>query len=148
MVFKTKPFVLMYYIFVQTKNKNSMLDHIIITVSDLERSVAFYSNALKPLNISLSMDFKGKDGHPDLKGFGDGNTVFFFLKEGKSNSNGVHIGFVANDHAAVEAFYKAAVSAGAKTMYAPRIFPEYYIGYFATWIIDPDGYEIELVHKG
>jgi catechol 2,3-dioxygenase-like lactoylglutathione lyase family enzyme len=126
-----------------------MLDHIIITVSDLERSVAFYSYALKPLNISLSMDFKGKDGHPDLKGFGDGNTVFFFLKEGKSmsNSNEVHIGFVAKDHKQVEAFHTSAVEAGAKSMYAPRIFPEYYPGYFATWIIDPDGYEIELVHK-
>jgi catechol 2,3-dioxygenase-like lactoylglutathione lyase family enzyme len=125
-----------------------MLDHIIITVSDLENSVAFYTKALNPLNISLSMDFKGQDGHPDLKGFGDGNTIFFWLKEGKPKSNGVHIGFVAEDHAAVEAFYKSAVAAGAKTMYAPRVFSEYYPGYFATWIIDPDGYEIELVHKG
>ncbi len=124
-----------------------MLDHIIITVSDLERSVAFYTQAFKPLNISLSMDFKGQDGHPDLKGFGDGNTIFFWLKEGKSNSNGVHIGFVAENHAAVETFHTSAVAAGATTMYAPRVFPEYYPGYFATWIIDPDGYEIEFVHK-
>jgi catechol 2,3-dioxygenase-like lactoylglutathione lyase family enzyme len=132
---------------VETKYKNIMLDHIIITVSDLERSFAFYNNAFKPLNISFAMDFKGQNGHSDLKGFGDGNTIFFWLKEGKSNSNGVHIGFIAKDHKEVEAFHKSAVSAGAKTMYEPRIFPEYYPGYFATWIIDPDGYEIELVHK-
>ncbi len=124
-----------------------MLDHIIITVSDLERSVAFYSTALKPLNISLSMDFRGQDGHPDLKGFGDGNTIFFWLKEGKCDANGVHIGFVAENHAAVNAFHTSAIAAGAKTIHAPRIFPEYYPGYFATWITDPDGYEIELVHK-
>ncbi len=125
-----------------------MLDHFIITVSNLERSFAFYNSAFKPLNIAFAMDFKGQDGHPDLKGFGDGNTIFFWLKEGKSNFNAVHIGFVAKDHKEVEAFHKASVSAGAKTMYAPRIFPEYYPGYFATWIIDPDGYEIELVYKG
>jgi predicted enzyme related to lactoylglutathione lyase len=131
----------------QQKSKNIMLDHIIITVNDLERSFAFYNNVFKPLNISFAMDFKGQNGHPDLKGFGDGNTIFFWLKEGKSNSDGVHIGFVAKDHAAVEAFHKAAVLEGAKTIYAPKVFPEYYSGYFATWVIDPDGYEIELVHK-
>ena len=124
-----------------------MLDHIIITVSDLGSSVDFYTKALKPLGITMAMDFKGVDGHPDLKGFGNGNTIFFWLKEGKSNSNGVHIGFVAKDHKEVEAFHTAAVAAGAKTMYPPGVFPEYYPGYFATWIIDPDGYEIELVNK-
>lgn len=124
-----------------------MIDHIILTVSDLERSVAFYNNAMKPIGISMTMDFKGQDGHHDLKGFGDSKAIYFWLKEGNTNSNGVHIGFVAKDHAAVEAFHTSAVEAGAKSMYAPRVFPEYYPGYFATWIIDPDGYEIELVHK-
>ncbi|UKT64493.1 VOC family protein [Pedobacter mucosus] len=124
-----------------------MLDHIIITVSDLERSVAFYTDALKALNISLAMDFKGQDGHPDLKGFGDGKTVFLWLKEGKVNANGVHIGLVGKDHAQIKAFYTSAIAAGAQSMYAPKVFTEYYPGYFATWIIDPDGYEIELVHK-
>ncbi|WP_300669836.1 VOC family protein [Soonwooa sp.] len=123
-----------------------MLDHVIIPVSDLEQSVEFYAKALKPLNISLAMDFKGENGHPDLKGFGDGQTVFFWLKTGNP-TKGVHIGLVAKNHEEIEAFYKSAVEAGAETMYAPRVFPEYYPGYFATWIIDPDGYEIEVVHK-
>lgn len=124
-----------------------MIDHVILTVSDFERSVAFYTRALKPLGVTLIMDFKGQDGHADLKGFGDGKTIFFWLKEGKVNSNGTHVGFVAKDHAEVEAFHKAAVAAGAKSMYEPRVFPEYYPGYYAAWIIDPDGYEIELAHK-
>ena len=124
-----------------------MIDHVIITVSNFERSVAFYTEALKPLGITMSMDFKGEGGHPDLKGFGDGHTIFFWLKEGKAYPEAAHVGFVAKDHAAVDAFYKAAVEAGAKTKYSPRIFPEYYPGYYAAWILDPDGYEIELVHK-
>lgn len=124
-----------------------MIDHVIITVSSFERSVAFYSNALEPLGITMSMEYKGEGNHPDLMGFGDGKTIFFWLKEGKSVSNGMHIGFVAKDHAEVDAFYKAAVAAGAQAIHVPGIFPEYYPGYYATWVLDPDGYELELVHK-
>lgn len=124
-----------------------MIDHVILTVNNFERSVAFYTKALEPLGITLAMDFKGEGGHPDLKGFGDGNTIFFWIKEGNVNANGVHIGFVAKDHAEVQAFHKAAVEAGAVSKESPRIFPEYYPGYYAAWIIDPDGYEIELAHK-
>jgi catechol 2,3-dioxygenase-like lactoylglutathione lyase family enzyme len=51
-----------------------MIDHIILTVSDFERSVAFYSRALKPLGITNFIDYEGQDGHPDLRGFGDGLT--------------------------------------------------------------------------
>jgi catechol 2,3-dioxygenase-like lactoylglutathione lyase family enzyme len=59
-----------------------MLDHIILTVSDVERSLAFYEAALKPLNIKFFMPYKGKDGHPDLWGFGDGKRAFFWMKAG------------------------------------------------------------------
>jgi catechol 2,3-dioxygenase-like lactoylglutathione lyase family enzyme len=45
-----------------------MIDHIILTVSDFERSVAFYAKALKPLGITNFLDYEGQDGHPDLKG--------------------------------------------------------------------------------
>lgn len=125
-----------------------MIDHVIITVSSFERSVAFYTKAFKPLGISMSMDFKGQDGHPDLKGFGDGNTIFFWLKEGKANANGIHIGFVAEDHEQVDTFYQEALKADAQSIHSPRIFLEYYPGYYAAWVLDPDGYELELVHKG
>src|SRR5258708_39872808 len=59
-----------------------MLDHIILTVSDVERSLAFYEAALKPLNIKFFMLYKGEDGHPDLWGFGDGKSEFFWIKQG------------------------------------------------------------------
>ena len=42
-----------------------MLDHVILTVSDFKRSVAFYTKALKPLGITNFMEYEGKDGHPD-----------------------------------------------------------------------------------
>ena len=43
-----------------------MIDHIILTVSDFERSVAFYTKALKPLGITNFIDYEGHPGHPDL----------------------------------------------------------------------------------
>ena len=55
----------------------NMIDHIILTVSDFERSIAFYEKALKPLGITTFIDYKGKDGHPDLKGFAEGKSHFF-----------------------------------------------------------------------
>jgi|SRR2546430_2437581 len=86
-----------------------MLDHVIITVSDFARSIAFYEQALKPLGITDFSDYKGQDGHPDLKGFGNGGRLFFWLKEGRPDPDAVHFGFVAKSHAEVNAFFVAAI---------------------------------------
>ena len=59
-----------------------MLDHIILTVSDVERSLKFYTAALKPLKIKMSEPYKGADGHPDLWGFGGGQKAFFLAETG------------------------------------------------------------------
>src|SRR5882724_10637312 len=131
----------------KTKEGKIMIDHIILTVSDFERSVAFYAKALKPLGITNFTDYEGRNGHPDLKGFGDGKKAFFWLKKGKPDPQAVHVGFVAKDHAEVDAFYKAAVKAGGKSKESPQTRPEYYPGYYATWVLDPDGHDIEVVHK-
>jgi catechol 2,3-dioxygenase-like lactoylglutathione lyase family enzyme len=124
-----------------------MLDHIILSVSDVERSLKFYEAALKPLKITMFMPFKGAEGHPDLWGFGDGEKAFFWLKQGKPNPAAIHWGFVAESKKMVDAFYKAAMAAGAKDRISPRARLEYYPGYYAADIFDPDGYTFEVVHK-
>jgi catechol 2,3-dioxygenase-like lactoylglutathione lyase family enzyme len=91
-----------------------MLDHVIVTVSDFARSIAFYAQALKPLGITDFLDYKGQDGHPDLKGFGNDGRFFFWLKEGRPNPDAVHFGFVAKSHAEVNAFFVAAIAAGGR----------------------------------
>jgi predicted DCC family thiol-disulfide oxidoreductase YuxK len=91
-----------------------MLDHVIVTVSDFTRSIAFYEQALKPLGITDFLDYKGQDGHPDLKGFGNDERFFFWLKEGRPNPDAVHFGFVAKSHAEVNAFFVAAIAAGGR----------------------------------
>ena len=82
-----------------------------------------------------------------MKGFGDGKRAFFWLKEGKADPQAVHVGFVAKNHAEVDAFYKAGMNAGGKSKKAPQARPEYYPGYYATWVFDPYGHDIEVVHK-
>ena len=96
-----------------------MLDHMILTVSDVERSLAFNKAALKPLHIKFVMPYTGEDGHPDLWGFGDGKRAFFWIKQGKPDPAAIHWGFVAANAHEVDDFYKAAMSAGAKDNISP-----------------------------
>ena len=125
-----------------------MLDHMILSVSDVERSLRFYETALKPLDIKMFMPFKGQNGHPDLWGFGDGKRAFFWLKLGRPNPDAIHWGFSADSNKLVDSFYKAALAAGAKDRISPRARLEYYPGYYAADVYDPDGYHFEVVHKG
>jgi catechol 2,3-dioxygenase-like lactoylglutathione lyase family enzyme len=109
--------------------------------------LGFYEAALKPLNIKFFLPYKGEDGHPDLWGFGDGKRAFFWLKVGKPDPAAIHWGFMAESNERVDAFYKAALSAGAKDNISPRARLEYYSGYYAADVLDPDGYSFEAVHK-
>ncbi len=125
-----------------------MIDHIILTVSDVERSLKFYGAALKPLKIKMFMPYKGTNGDPDLWGFGDGKKAFFWLKQGKPDPVSIHWGFVAEDNKEVDAFYEAAIAAGAEEHISPRARLEYGPAYYAGDVFDPDGYTFEVVHKG
>jgi predicted lactoylglutathione lyase len=127
--------------------ETTMLGFIILTVSDVERSMAFYEAALKPLNIKFFLPYKGKDGDPDLWGFGDGKSAYFWLKQGRPDSESIHWGFMAESNAKVDEFYKAAIAAGARDNISPRARLEYYSGYYAADVFDPDGYSFEVVHK-
>lgn len=127
-----------------------MLDHVFIAVSDLDRSIAFYEKALAPLGIRHAIDYDGADGpegHPDLKGFGCDGRVFFWLRQGRSDAAAVHVGLIANGEAEVNAFYVAAISAGATDNGAPGPRLHYDPRYYAANILDPDGYSIEAVYK-
>ena len=124
-----------------------MLDHIIITVSDMKRSATFYKQALGSLGVSHFQDYKGANGHPDLVGFGDGKRGFFWLESGTPNPAAVHVAFAARSVHEVDEFYEAALAAGARDNISPRIREEYYPGYYAADVLDPDGYSIEVVHK-
>jgi catechol 2,3-dioxygenase-like lactoylglutathione lyase family enzyme len=127
-----------------------MLDHVFLTVTDLDRSIAFYEKTLAPLGIEHTVDYDGKDGpagHPDLKGFGRDNRVFFWLRAGEADSRAAHVGFVASSTAEVDAFYQAAMAAGASDNGKPGVRLYYDPRYYAANVRDPDGYSLEAVYK-
>ena len=127
-----------------------MLDHVFLSVSDLSKSIKFYEQALISLGILHSVDYDGTDGpegHPDLKGFGSNGRVYFWLRGGAADARAVHVGFVANSVAQVDAFHAAAIKAGATDNGAPGARLYYDPRYYAANILDPDGYSIEVVYK-
>jgi hypothetical protein len=127
-----------------------MLDHVFLSVTDIDRSIVFYLQALAPLGITTRVDYDGKDGppgHPDLKGFGADGRIFFWLRQGDADSRAAPIGFVADGVAQVDAAYDAAIAAGA-TDNGPPAFRDYYDPrYYAANVLDLDGYSLEFVYK-
>jgi catechol 2,3-dioxygenase-like lactoylglutathione lyase family enzyme len=127
-----------------------VLDHVFISVSNIDRSIAFYEKALEPLGITHALDYDGKDGppgHPDLKGFGANGRVFFWLREGVVEGRAAHIGFVAKGKPQVDAAHAAAIVAGALEIHPPGPQLHYDPRYYAAQVYDPDGYSIEFVYK-
>ena len=127
-----------------------MLDHVFLSVSDIDRSIAFYEAALAPLGIAHAIDYGGKDGppgHPDLKGFGANGGVFFWLRMGVVEGRAAHVGFIANGKLQVDAAYAAAMAAGATEIHPPGPQLHYDPRYYAAQVRDPDDYSLEFVYK-
>ncbi len=123
-----------------------MIDHVGFPVSDFARAKAFYTNALLPLDYRLVMEVtqEQNDGDPSA-GFGaDGKPDFWIGGEGGLNKP-LHVAILAKDRAAVDAFYKAAIAAGGRDNGAPGIRPHYHPNYYAAFVFDPDGHNVEAV---
>ncbi len=114
-----------------------MIAHTGLHVSDFQRSKTFYLKVLEPLGYTNNMEFG------DSAGFNDGkNTDFWINKE--STVVPTHLAFEAKSRQQVEAFYKAALAAGGKDNGAPG-YRDYSPGYYAAFVHDPDGNNIEAV---
>ncbi|ATX65560.1 VOC family protein [Roseinatronobacter bogoriensis] len=127
-----------------------MLDHIFLTVGDTARSIAFYERVLPILGIATRHDYDGAEGptgHPDLKGFGANGRVFFWLRQGTAAPGAVHVGFVADSEAMVNAAHAQALAAGATEIHAPGPQLHYDPRYYAAQVRDPDGHSLEFVFK-
>ncbi len=118
------------------------LDHVGLQVSDYARAKAFYSQALEPLSIKLLMEFPSESG--GVAGFGRCKPEFWIAAAGNSTSP-FHIAFRAVNRAEVDAFYKAAMAAGAKDNGAPGLRPQYHPDYYGAFVLDPDGHNVEAV---
>ena len=124
-----------------------MLDHVGFAVSDLERSRTFYEAVLAPLGITLQMTIppeKAKAGGTAL-GFGKGDDGFFWIGDNEAVGEGTHVAFVAETRAKVEAFHRAALAAGGRDNGPPGLRPHYGPDYYAAFVLDPDGINVEAV---
>jgi catechol 2,3-dioxygenase-like lactoylglutathione lyase family enzyme len=123
-----------------------MLDHIGFGVADFARSKAFYLRALAPLGIAVVMEVTPEEtGGDAYAGFGAAGKPFFWIGTGRALTGRLHVAFAANDRAAVDAFYRAAIAAGGSDNGAPGVRPQYHPNYYGAFVLDPDGHNVEAV---
>lgn len=118
-----------------------MFDHIALPVADYARSKAFYQAVLAPLKFVLVVE-----SGPASAGFGVPGRPKFWISGGEGSLKGeLHVAFEASDHGAVQAFHRAALEAGGTDNGVPGLRPDYHANYFAAFVRDPDGHNIEAV---
>jgi lactoylglutathione lyase len=123
-------------------HRGRLIDHLQLVVSDIKKSSVFYKAIFTSLNIPLGgegVDYFWAD------------EIFISSKDSPA-SNGkltgrVHLAFQAKDEEMVKAFYEAGLNNGGKDNGAPG-FRQYHPGYFAAFLLDPDGNNIEAVFHG
>lgn len=118
-----------------------MIDHVSIKVKDVEQAKAFYEAALAPLGYARGIEYPGGmqllvEGEP-------GDVWVEPLPEG-AEAVPTHVALRAADAAAVDAFYEAALAAGGTDNGAPGP-RDYHPGYYAAFVLDPEGNNIEAV---
>ncbi|OCX20202.1 glyoxalase [Stutzerimonas xanthomarina] len=124
-----------------------MIDHIVIHVSNLAASRAFYSAVLKPLGMHVRKEldddgvlFGGVEPVP-----GEDPAGEFCLLQAEVPRKRCHLAFRARTREQVDAFYQAALAAGGIDNGAPGLRPQYHGNYYAAFVHDLDGYNIEAV---
>jgi len=123
-----------------------MIDHIGIGASDFEASRRFYDAALATLDFGMIMEVMSEEsgGYHGI-GYGKDGKPFFWLGDDGPRGTGIHIAFSAASRSQVDAFYAAALGAGGKDNGAPGLRPHYHPNYYAAFVIDPDGLNVEAV---
>jgi catechol 2,3-dioxygenase-like lactoylglutathione lyase family enzyme len=122
-----------------------MIDHVGFPVSDYARAKAFYERALAPLGYTLIMEVQQNEQDAKAAGFGANGKPDFWIGGEGGLSRAMHIAITAKDRATVDAFYKAAIAAGARDNGAPGLRPHYHANYYGAFVLDPDGHNIEAV---
>ena len=117
-----------------------MLDHVSLSVSDIDRSRKFYDEALRPLGIER-LYAEGENA----SGYGANRKAFFWIGLREGSQTGSHVAFAAHDRETVDRFHRAALAAGGQDNGQPGLRPHYHADYYGAFVLDPDGHNIEAV---
>ncbi|KQV48474.1 lyase [Pelomonas sp. Root1217] len=119
-----------------------MFDHVKFGVSDFATSKAFYLKALAPLGVTA-----GAQGEPSygIELVIQGQVTSLCLFETQEKPAHLHLAFMAQTRQQVDDFYREALAAGAKDNGPPGLRPKYHATYYAAFVVDPDGHNIEAV---
>jgi catechol 2,3-dioxygenase-like lactoylglutathione lyase family enzyme len=117
-----------------------MIDHTGINVSNFENSKEFYTKALAPIGYQLITEFGDT-----MAGFGIEGEPDFWMMQGEVNTPRIHIAFRAQTREMVRAFYSEALAIGGRDNGAPGLRTHYHPDYYAAFVFDPDGHNIEAV---
>ena len=125
----------------------SVIDHLSLGVRDLALSRTFYDAILAPLGYRRGYDLNDVSGYglPGDHPLREQALPFWIGAEPQSAALNGHVCFRAPDRAAVDAFHKAALAAGARDNGAPGLRPQYHKSYYAAFVIDPNGHRLEAV---
>jgi catechol 2,3-dioxygenase-like lactoylglutathione lyase family enzyme len=125
-----------------------MLDHVGVQVADVEASVAFYLRTFAaigmrevmriPVEGTVIVGLSDDTGVPDL----------WLVPAGADETRELHVAFRALNRPAIDAVHDAAVAGGVEVLHAPREWPEYHPGYYAVFLRDLDGHNVEAVYHG
>jgi catechol 2,3-dioxygenase-like lactoylglutathione lyase family enzyme len=120
------------------------LDHVALATGDYDKSIAFYTAALAPLGVLPLMVF---DEGGKITGYGK-SAPFLWVGDGGALSGRLHIALAATSRGEVDGFYAAAIAAGGTDNGPPGLRPDYHPNYYAAYVFDPDGHNIEAVFHG
>jgi catechol 2,3-dioxygenase-like lactoylglutathione lyase family enzyme len=111
-----------------------------LPVRDIARSRAFYERSLQPFAVSVVESSQGPGFALDDQDF--------WITERKGAAGSMHIAFAAPDRETVDAFHVAALEVGGIDNGRPGLRPQYHSGYYAAYVLDPDGNNVEAVFHG
>jgi catechol 2,3-dioxygenase-like lactoylglutathione lyase family enzyme len=127
-----------------------MIDHLGIQATDVDASATFYTTVFAPIGLVEAVRFPAGDG-PEagvVVGMaGRSGVPGFWLSPhvGGGPAREDHVAFLAASRDEVDAVHRAAQAAGVEVLHEPREWPEYHPGYFAVFLRDPDGHNVEAV---
>jgi catechol 2,3-dioxygenase-like lactoylglutathione lyase family enzyme len=126
---------------------DAILDHIEFAVADAERSRRFYEVALRPFGMTVILRVGPERRRTGGTRYGVGRNGYprIWFHDGEPAGSPMHVALATTDRRVVDAFHKAAIVAGGTDNGAPGIRERYHPNYYAAFVLDPDGNNIEAV---